>query len=323
MIGALNLNPMSQPQPVLPRVVPGAIWLVIAGSALWGTDALFRLPLTEGLPATTIVFAEHAILLLVTLPWLARAIREARARCTPSDWLALVLIGGGSSALATILFTLAFTHGGPVTPVALQKLQPLFAAGAAALLLGERLRPRYGAFVLVALVSAWLVSFPSPLSVSIDGLNAAALTIGAAVLWGGGTVAGRYVSQRLDFTSITILRIAFGFVAATVIVTVSGDRALPPASDLPAVAGLALVPGLAALLLYYRGLRGTPAARATLGELAFPATAAFIGVVFLDATLDGSQWFGLVLLAASVVLFGRHERSAKVAAVREPELESA
>ena len=40
-----------------------------------------------------------------------------------------------------------------------------------------------------------------------------------------------------------------------------------------------LLPGLAAMVLYYLALGRTPASRATLAELAFPLTAALVGVV--------------------------------------------
>ena len=42
----------------------------------------------------------------------------------------------GASAVATALFTQAFRYGDPVTPLVLQKLQPVIAVVAAALLLG-------------------------------------------------------------------------------------------------------------------------------------------------------------------------------------------
>jgi drug/metabolite transporter, DME family len=295
-----------------------ATWLVALAAALWGTDALFRLPLTTELSAPTIVLAEHIILVLITLPWLPRALRRAAQACRPQDWLALLFIGAGASAVATILFTAAFRYGDPITPVALQKIQPLLAAGAACLFLGERLRPRYGVFLLAAIGSAWLLSFREPLSVTVAGLSAALLALGAAALWAGGTVAGRQLSSRLDFTSITVLRFAIGLPAALVVTAAMSQPLLPPMSDVPALAGLALVPGLLALLLYYRGLHRTPAARATIAELAFPVTAAAVGVTFLDASLTWSQWTGLALLLVVVVAFARHEQRAEHTAVIAP-----
>ena len=53
--------------------------------------------------------------------------------------LAAVVIGAGSSAVATILFTQAFVVGTDfVTPVVLQKVQPIVAVIAARIILGER-----------------------------------------------------------------------------------------------------------------------------------------------------------------------------------------
>jgi drug/metabolite transporter, DME family len=72
---------------------------------------------------------------------------------------------------------------------------------------------------------------------------------------------------------------------------------------------LALVPGLLGLTLYYIGLRSTAAARATLAELAFPVTAALIGVGLLGTRLEPSQWFGLLVVVASVTALGLRERS--------------
>lgn len=122
------------------------------------------------LSAATIVLAELAILVLLTLPWLPRALSAARRNGRAREWVALILIGMGASATATMLCTVAFEFGGPGTPVTLQKIQPLYAAGAACLLLGERLRPRYAAFLGVALASAWLLSFAEPFNVTLTGL---------------------------------------------------------------------------------------------------------------------------------------------------------
>jgi drug/metabolite transporter (DMT)-like permease len=51
--------------------------------------------------------------------------------------------------------------------------------------------------------------------------------------------------------------------------------------------------------------------RATLAELAFPVTAAAVGVTWLDGQLDLSQWAGFVIVLVSVVLLALHEHWAK------------
>ena len=58
------------------------------------------------------------------------------------------MIGAGSSAIATILFTQAFVDGDPVTPVVLQKVQPIIAVIAARIILGERPRPRFALYLI-------------------------------------------------------------------------------------------------------------------------------------------------------------------------------
>ena len=73
---------------------PDRTWLVAVTAALWGTDALLRLPLAGALPASTIVFWEHLIIMVVLVPFLPAASRAFRA-ASVRDRLALVVIGAG------------------------------------------------------------------------------------------------------------------------------------------------------------------------------------------------------------------------------------
>lgn len=298
------------------------LWLVILAAALWGTDGLLRVPLVSELAPSTIVLAEHAIICVLILPWLLRALR-AFAAAPIRVQLAILAIGVGASAVATILFTTAFSLGDPVTPLVLQKLQPVIAIAGAAVLLGERVTGRFPLFLVPTLLGAWLLTFPNPLGIAVTQAQAALLAVGAATLWAGGTVLGRYAALAMATQHVTMLRFFFGLVASFVIVLILGDPLLPAAADLPGLVLLALIPGLLALLLYYRGLAGTAASRATLGELAFPLTAALLGVTLLDGSLDGSQWIGFVILLASVTVLALHERRAKTPAVMAGPLQPA
>ncbi|HLX20135.1 MAG TPA: EamA family transporter, partial [Gaiellaceae bacterium] len=119
--------------------VPGVVLVSIAAT-MWGLDGLIRKPLSHTTSATTIVFGEHVILVLCTLPFLLPALR-AVFRAGWRYVTAAVVVGAGASAVATILFTDALIgHSDYITPVVIQKLQPFVAIGAAALLLGERPR---------------------------------------------------------------------------------------------------------------------------------------------------------------------------------------
>ena len=294
-------------------------WLVAVAASLWGTSALLREPLLgQGLSPSLLVLCEHFVLVLATSPWLVPAVRRF-AVARPRTKVATVVIGAGSSALATTLFTAAFAVGDPITPQVLQKLQPVFAIALATLLLGERLRGRFWLFAVPALVGAWLLAFPDPVGVSIDSATAALFAVGAATLWAAGTVLGRFAAAELTANDVTSLRFAFGLAAMVVVVSVRDAWAPVPLAAVPYVLVLALVTGLLALSLYYRALRRTPASRATVAELAFPITAAAVGVLVLGRTLESSQWLGFAVVLIAVTALSLNEHRSRTPAVAAPD----
>jgi drug/metabolite transporter (DMT)-like permease len=280
--------------------VPGVV-LIAAAAAMWGTDALFRKPLAESTSAGTIVFGEHVILVLITLPLIVPAMRALFAAGTRYV-LAGIAIGAGASAVATILFTQAFVRGDPITPVVLQKVQPLIVIAAARVMLGEQPRRGFVWFVIPALLGVWLIAFPQPFDVHASGLEPIALALGAAVLWGLGTVFGRYLSRRLPFEHVVTVRFSFGLIASAIMLPILGAPAFASAHDTLWIAYLALVTGAAALSLYYIGLQRTPAMLASIAELAYPVTAVIVGYVAFDATLRWTQWLGVIVTVGVVSL---------------------
>ena len=296
--------------------------LVAAGAALWGTDGLFRRTLALEMPATVVVFWEHLILVAITIPFLIRFLRN-RPKLTGKDIVALLFVGAGASAVATILFTQAFSYGDPTTPLLIQKIQPVIAVLGAYLLLGERLLPRYGWYFLFAVGGAYLISFPDPTSVGISQLAPALYALGAAALWAMGTVLGKHLTHKIPPSELTSLRFAIGLPTALVILLLRNETSVAAdvgLSEFGALFLLALIPGLAALLLYYRGLTTTPASSATLAELAFPLTAILIGWSVFDAVPTGTQWLGIVTLSTTIVIMSRAaHRTSEGSGVRELE----
>ena len=310
-------------QPDLDRTTASGFPLVALSAALWGTDALFRRGLALELPATTVVVYEHLILALIMAPILLRVRWRA---LSAADLWSLVLIGGGASALATGMFTAAFRFGDPNAPLLLQKLQPFVAILGARLLLGERLKPRFGLYASVAIVAAWLITFPDPLDVRVEAAQAGLLAAGAAVLWGMGTVLGRRMTSRLSLLELTAARFGIGLPFAfffAMIVSQGQTSALAiDMSDVVPLLLLALVPGLLALLLYYRGLRSTPASAATLAELSFPAAALVVNYLAFGAMVTATQLAGIVTLSATLVLLsfkGREDARAVGVESRTPD----
>lgn len=295
--------------------------LVAAAAAAWGLDGLLRRPLATTVDPATIVLWEHLIA-VAAVAWLLPAAFRAYLRCTPGQRVAIAAIGVGASALATTLFTEAFAlsaqTGDFITPLVLQKLQPLFAVTLAVLFLRERLRPSFAIYALPALAGAWLLSFDEPFSIRVSALKVALLATGAAALWAAGTVLGRIVSTAVSPRELTVLRYMWGLPAALAIALQLHAPLTPGWHNMFALILLALIPGVAALSLYYFGLRATPAARATVAELAFPATAAVVGVVFLGSRLSATQWLGFAVIVASIAGFSWHERRRPPAVIAHP-----
>ncbi len=279
-----------------------AVVLVAVAAMLWGTDTLFRIPLLQHLSrdrlvqSTQLVFAEHLILVIVVLPilWLTR---RAIRRLSRAEWRAIAVIGVGASALATILFTLSFGYGHFIETLLLQKTQPLIAILFANLWLRERLPPRTYLWAPVALLGAYLIAIPEPLHPERaweDFHVAAALAaVGAAVLWGSGTVFGRYALAGVSFPTLAALRFTAGMPALAVALWLQGGSVAFTQyrlNDLPLYLGLALLPGLVAMLLYYRGLASAPASMATLAELAFPVTGVLVNLFLVTPRQSITAW---------------------------------
>ena len=281
--------------------VPGVVLVAIA-AAMWGTDPIIRKTMSFTTSATTIVFGEHVILAALTLPLLLHALR-AVLRAGWSYVAAAVIVGAGASAVATILFTDALIgHSDFITPVVIQKVQPLVAVAGAALLLGERPRARFVWFFVPALLGFWLVNQAHPLDPSAKGAVVIAEATGAAVLWAMGTVLGRYLARRLEFQHIVTLRFFFGLIASALALPVMGASAYSNGHDSLLILYLALATGLVALTLYYYGLQRTPAVLSSLAELTYPAVAVIAGIYAYNEHLRWTQWLGVAAILGAVTL---------------------
>jgi drug/metabolite transporter (DMT)-like permease len=286
--------------------IPGVVFVAVA-AAMWGTDPIIRKTMSFTTSATTIVFGEHVILVLCTLPFLLPALR-AVFRAGPRFVIAAVFVGAGASAVATILFTDALIgHNDFISPVVIQQVQPLVAILAAAVILGERPRARFAWFLVPALVGVWLIHFPHPSVVSANGLVVILEALGAAILWALGTVLGRYLAREIEFQHVLSLRFFFGFLASAIALLVMNQPAYSNSHDALLILYLALVTGLFALGLYYFGLQRTPAVMASIAELMYPAVAVVAGIYAYSTPeyqvhLTWSQWLGIAIILTTVTL---------------------
>jgi DME family drug/metabolite transporter len=265
-----------------------AVVFVAIAATLWASDAYFRNQLVQHLSATQIVVAEDALVTLFLLPVLIRSRDELRLLGV-RGWTAVGIIAAGAQALATILFTASFSiaaqHQLFAETFVLQQTQPLIAIVLAWIVLGARRRPWFWPAVAVAIAAVYMVVFASdplsPLSALQNGrIEVGLLALGAAVLWASGTVLGRFALGSISFWSMTALRFSLALPVLVIIVLVQdglGGFGHYRVSDfVPNLLAIAIVPGLLALLLYYRALSKTPASLATIAEMAYPVAATLI-----------------------------------------------
>jgi drug/metabolite transporter (DMT)-like permease len=290
--------------------------LVLAAALFWGTDALVRTPALAVATATTIVFAEHALGFLFLTPFMAWRWGSAFLALPRTAWLPAVFVGAGGSALATVLFTASFRDINPTVAILIQKLQPLFVVGVAYRVLGERPRPGFFRWALVALAAATLLSVPEWATGSGGGAShrpwrGLLLATVAATLWGGATVMGKKLLRHVPSEVATWWRYAVGLATMIAFVAFNGRNhggvgqavafTLSHGQDL---LPLALVAGALPMTLYYAGLKRTPASVATFIELVYPLSAAVLNAVFLGKGLTTPQ-----VVAGAVLLLAIHQIS--------------
>jgi drug/metabolite transporter (DMT)-like permease len=282
---------------------------ICLSAALWGLDGVVLTPRLANLPVPFVVFLLHIVPFAIMQPFLWRS--YSRLRVMPTrGWMALALVaftGGllGTLAIVKALFLVDFNQLSVV--VLLQKLQPVFALGLAAVLLGERISARFLAAAFVALAGAYLLTFglsmPDATADSIS-LKAALLAIVAAAAFGAATVLGKMLLNTLDFKDATFAR--YGMTSAMALLYLGVRGIGLPVSEITSVNWLiiiiiSLTTGSGAIFLYYYGLTRVRASVATICELCLPLSAVLLDYFVNDSTLGAWQWVGAALLVGAIL----------------------
>lgn len=285
----------------------GPLFVIIA-ALLWSFDGLLRISLYS-LPPAVIVFYEHILGLVILLPLGFFWVKDLK-KMTKREWIAIIIVSLFSGALGTILYTMAlgFINYSSYSVVVLlqQQLQPIWAIGAAALLLREKITKRFLLWAGVALVAAYFVSFKDlqvNLSTGSGTAIAGMLALLAGLLWGLSTAVSKYVLNKVSFLTATSLRFAFAPVFAFLFVVGQNQTHMLTSLSLAQIGTLLLITfstGMVALCFYYYGLKKTPARITTLCELVWPASAIFIDYFHFNKSLTVTQWFGVVLLLFAI-----------------------
>jgi drug/metabolite transporter (DMT)-like permease len=285
--------------------------LIVIAALLWALDGVLRRSLFS-LPPITIVFLEHLIGSLLLIPFVARTFTTKKM--TKQVWLLLTIIALLSGLLGTLWFTTALvkTNFIPFSVVfLLQKLQPLFAIGTAAVLLKEKVTRQYLPWAGLAVASAYFVTFPNGVvnfATGADTVTAALFAVGAAAAWGTATAFSRMLLTKISHTQATGWRFFLTTIFAGVgmfLMNAQASVVTVEPGQLFRLLIIALSTGMLALWLYYRGLEKTEAKISTLLELAFPLSAVFIDMYVFKSFLQPSQYIAAVVLMFAIYQVGK------------------
>jgi drug/metabolite transporter (DMT)-like permease len=303
-------------------------FLIVLATLLWATDLFCRRDLLQKLDPVSLVWLEHLIVLVIMSPLFLSSLFQL-FKLNRSYFFSLLFIGVVGSGLGTVAFSFAFGTINPVIPIILQKLQPFVAITAAHIFLKETHPAYFGLAAAVAILGALLVSHPyyvgfvgcvsdfsacvyssgqgTPPVEWIGGLAVMASLV-AVFAWGFSTVLGRFVSQKLQPKDITFLRYFFGFVGLFLWLFLVGSSQKmfvffeilvgQPVLGIKLLY-MALVIGLLALMLYYKGIKRVPAKLASLLELFYPVFSLILAYLFLDQSLTWIQILGMMCIVSA------------------------
>ncbi|OGE32723.1 hypothetical protein A3D83_04120, partial [Candidatus Daviesbacteria bacterium RIFCSPHIGHO2_02_FULL_41_10] len=220
-----------------------------------------------------------------------------------------------SGALGTIFYTAALGKVNYIqfsVVVLLQQLQPIWAILAAAILLKEKITRNFLIWAVIALISAYFITFKDlriNLETGSGTLIAGLLAISAGFLWGSSTAISKFVLNKVSFLTATALRFllapifAFLFIASfnqvPSMFTLTNDQWI-------SLILITISTGMVALLIYYYGLKRTPARITTICELVWPASAIFIDYFYFQRGLSATQILGVVVLLFAIYKITKH-----------------
>ena len=232
-------------------------WFIFLACLLWSLDGLLRRSL-YALPPATVVMLEHAFGVLIALPLLPRVFNQYQ-KLTKKDWLVVFTLTITASVMATIFYTSALVKINYINysvVVLLQQTQPIFSVAFAALLLKEKLTPRYLLLASIGLAAAYFLAFPHLIpnfTRQPQEITAAILAMGAAICWASSNALGKMVVNKINHIAAALLRftlaIPLSFIAAQLLNQTIPLSQINPSQWL-SLLGIALSSGMVAFIIF-------------------------------------------------------------------------
>jgi drug/metabolite transporter (DMT)-like permease len=278
--------------------------MVAAAASSWGFwPKILRVaeslgPLDPKLQSTVVL----ATLTLASFPLVLRdrVVHKATAR----EWGGVAWLGV-ADALNVLLFFGAYHLTTVGVAVTTHYLTPLFVALAAPWVLGEALKRRTFAAVLVSLIGLLLLLRPWEATLRTQDLVGAALGAGSAVFYASNVLVNKRLAGAFSGSEL----MAYHGVVATALLAMLVPHAAWTAATWPSLGVLllgSLGPGALAGLLFVWGLRRIPATHASTLTLLEPLVAVLVAVVTMGEKLTPASCVGggAILAGATLVMSG-------------------
>ena len=289
---------------------------IMCAAVLWSFDGLLRQYLSE-VPALMVVLLEHFFGALLLTPLLFKGWKEIKTLPNRA-WVSVLWVSLFGGLLGTFFYTKALSYINYIdlsVVVLLQKFQPFFAIGLAAVLLREPLTKNYLICAVAAIAGGYLVTFENGLPVmEMDDktLIAGLMALCAAFAWGSSTVLGKHALKHLSFFSLTGLRLWITTFITVVVILFMGNSPINVSlskTEWLTILTIVLSTGTVALFIYYYGLKHVLSTHATIYELFWPLSAMLIDLFIRGRTLMPGQFMGALLLIGASIFLSRQQKN--------------
>lgn len=282
--------------------------LVALTAVCWGlAGGIGGILLEEGWGSFVVSFYRGIIGLLFVVAWLV--LRPGNSGlANPRLWLWSIVAGLGVAGNFSFYF-LSISEGSVAVAATLMYCAPVFVFLVSFILKLERLTAfKLAAIVVVILGIALLTGI-----YDVGGSRITPTGIGAGLLAGlsyamfifGFKYAARYGSPQ------AILTIAFAVLALVLIWPAGSDQVVAVLStpDWPMFLALGVLGAGFSFIFYIVGLSNTAPTVASIVAMVEPVTASLFGVLLLNESLTGIQFFGMGLILVTVTALSVHSNS--------------
>lgn len=277
--------------------------LLLALGLIWGGSFFFARIAVHSVPPFTLVFLRLSLAAMALHLYIAGRLQIYDLLRT--HWRQFLLLGLINNAIPHALIFIGQTQMGAGLASILNATTPIWTV-----LIGnhfttdERLTPAKLAGCLTGLVGTIVLLGPSVTSSTTIPLWALALPILAAISYGFAAIyAKRFkgmappvvAAGQLTGSSIIML-------PAALLVDHPWSLAMPPASAIAAILGLALLSTALAYILYFRIMALAGATNASLVTLLVPPSAILLGFLFLGERLGLPEITGMLLIGTGLLI---------------------